>query len=181
MPDAIAFQRGWYDPSIRQVSVWFDFSLWEVGPPQVTLLTRSLRFSNHFPQLRPGDHVIGQLPMYHMYGFTVMWMNLVKGSSMIVMGKFEQKKFLELIQKYKVILELWSSVLFFQRCFFQVPILYIVPPILVFLAKHPLVDQYDLSSVHTFVVRSAPISKELSEEAMKRHRNLKYLLQGEWI
>lgn len=53
-----------------------------------------------------------------------------------------------------------------------------MPPILVFLAKHPMVDQFDLSCVHTFVIRSAPISKELSVETMKRHKNLKYLLQG---
>ena len=56
--------------------------------------------------------------------------------------------------------------------------IYIVPPVLVFLAKHPMVEKYDLSSLEAVFVGAAPCGKDISEELMQRLPNIKFLLQG---
>ena len=60
------------------------------------------------------------------------------------MPRFDLVKFCEAIQKYKV------------------TIAHVVPPVLVLLAKEPVVDNYDLSSVTHFQSGAAPLSAELS-------------------
>lgn len=52
--------------------------------------------------------------------------------------------------------------------FLQITNLYVVPPIVVFLGKHPLVSKYDLSSVRKLVCGAAPLSKETQINAQKR-------------
>lgn len=69
------------------------------------------------------------LPFFHSYSFTLLVIRLIGGSTGIVFSRFEEELFLRLIEKYKI------------------EYLTVVPPIMVFLAKHPLVDKYDLSSV----------------------------------
>ncbi len=51
------------------------------------------------------------------------------------------------------------------------------PPIVLRLAKDPLVDKYDLSTVETIVVGAAPTSREVFEEVQAR-LHIKHLLQG---
>ena len=43
-----------------------------------------------------------------------------------------------------------------------------VPPLMVFLAKHPLVDNFDLSSLNCIICGAAPLSKELQQAVHKR-------------
>lgn len=43
-----------------------------------------------------------------------------------------------------------------------------VPPLIVFLAKHHLVDKYDLSSLREIKCGAAPISKEIQETVSRR-------------
>src|SRR5690606_20714688 len=45
---------------------------------------------------------------------------------------------------------------------------FVVPPIVLALAKHPLVDRYDLSALEVVVSGAAPLSAELSEAAAAR-------------
>lgn len=97
------------------------------------------------------DRVIGVLPFFHIYGMVVvMNMTLVAGATIVTMPRFDLVQFLELIQKYRI-----------TRT-------NLVPPILVALAKHPLVDQYDLSSLIELFSGAAPLSHELAEETSKR-------------
>lgn len=53
----------------------------------------------------------------------------------------------------------------------------IVPPLAVFLAKHPLVLKYDLSSLHEVWCGAAPLSSEIQKAVTKRYfiRNLNLL------
>ncbi len=51
---------------------------------------------------------------------------------------------------------------------FQATFLHIVPPIVLFLAKHPIVDNYDLSSVHTYFSGAAPLGGDTVKMAMER-------------
>lgn len=69
------------------------------------------------------------LPFFHAYSFVLLVLKLVGGNSGVVFSRFEEKLFLQSIEKYKI------------------EYLTVVPPIMVFLAKHPLVDKYDLSSI----------------------------------
>ena len=44
----------------------------------------------------------------------------------------------------------------------------LVPPLMIVLAKHPRVSQYDLSSVKRIMCGGAPLSPEIEESAKKR-------------
>ena len=50
-------------------------------------------------------------------------------------------------------------------CIFQINMLFLVPPLVIFLAKTPMVKKYDLSSVIATVSAAAPLSKETEQEA----------------
>ncbi|WP_375551831.1 MULTISPECIES: AMP-binding protein [Rhodophyticola] len=91
-----------------------------------------------------GETVIAFLPFFHIYGMTVL-MNLVLGQEgrLVTMPRFDLEQFLHLIQTHGV-----------SR-------LYIVPPVALALAKHPLVAQYDMSSVRFIFSGAAPLSAEV--------------------
>jgi acyl-CoA synthetase (AMP-forming)/AMP-acid ligase II len=81
-------------------------------------------------ELTEKDTVLAVLPFFHIYGMVViMGFALFKGMTIVVMPKFEPTRFLELIQQE------------------QVTMANLVPPIILFLAKHPLVDKYNLKSL----------------------------------
>ena len=97
------------------------------------------------------DRVIAVLPFFHIYGMVVvMNMSLMSGATIVTMPRFDLVQFLELIQKYRITKT------------------NLVPPILVALAKHPIVEQYDLSSVVELFSGAAPLSNELAIEVSKR-------------
>ena len=66
------------------------------------------------------------------------------------MSRFEPEKFLETIQQHKV------------------TILNLVPPIVLFLAKHPLVEKYNLKSLRVITSGAAPLGSDLQSAAIKR-------------
>src|SRR5687768_8150906 len=47
-------------------------------------------------------------------------------------------------------------------------IAFIAPPVAVALAKHPLIDQYDLSSLNTVMSGAAPLDADLGHAVAKR-------------
>jgi 4-coumarate--CoA ligase len=97
------------------------------------------------------DVVMAVLPFFHIYGMQVL-MNtgLRAGATIVTMPRFDLEEFLRLHQEYGV-----------TRSF-------VAPPIVVALAKHPVVDQYDLSHVQQFFSGAAPLSAELAAEASGR-------------
>lgn len=52
----------------------------------------------------------------------------------------------------------------------QVTFLYVPPPIILLLSKHPVVDKYDLSSLRFITSGAAPLSRELVADVWKRLR-----------
>jgi len=101
--------------------------------------------------LRSSDRVLAVLPFFHIYGMTVLLnLALKQRASLVTMPKFDLVQFLENIQNF--------------RCTY----LYIAPPIAVALAKHPIVDQYDISTVHTVFSGAAPLDGETAELAGRR-------------
>ena len=53
-------------------------------------------------------------------------------------------------------------------CYMQVSLLPLVPPIVIFLAKNPLVARYDLSSLEFVTSGAAPLSAEVEQQFLSR-------------
>lgn len=79
---------------------------------------------------------------------------------LIYLSKFDPELYLQCIEKYKII-----SI--------SVP-----PPIVVFLAKTPLFNKYDLSSLKVLISGAAPLSKETEDQVKARFNNDLVVLQG---
>ena len=99
----------------------------------------------------PDDRVIAVLPLYHIYGLTVLMCGAVRqGATLVTMPRFDLEEFLRLLQDHHV-----------TQAF-------LVPPIILALAKHPLVDKYDLSSLETVISGAAPLDAGLEAAASAR-------------
>ncbi|MGK0231504.1 MAG: acyl-CoA synthetase (AMP-forming)/AMP-acid ligase II [Gammaproteobacteria bacterium] len=91
------------------------------------------------------------LPFFHIYGMQVLMGSLLSaGATIITVARFDMEQVLGLIQKYKITQ------------------LFAVPPIVLGLAKTPLLDQYDVSSLRKIFSGAAPLGAELAEEAARR-------------
>ena len=101
--------------------------------------------------IKPDDTLIGVLPFFHIYGMTViMNQGLRAGATIVTMPRFDLDQFLGLIAEHGV-----------TRA-------YVVPPIALALAKHPAVDEHDLSSMRTIMCGAAPLGAELAEKVAGR-------------
>jgi acyl-CoA synthetase (AMP-forming)/AMP-acid ligase II len=98
-----------------------------------------------------GEIVLAVLPFFHIYGMQVL-MNefLSRGATIVTVPRFDLEQCLSIIQERKI-----------TR-------LFAVPPIVRALAKHPLVDNYDLSSLKQVFSGAAPLSAELAQAAAAR-------------
>lgn len=94
------------------------------------------------------DVILAVLPFFHIYGLQVL-MNgvLFNGARAVTLPRFEMEQFLQTIQDHAV-----------TRAA-------LVPPIILGLAKHPLVDEYDLSSLIQVGSGAAPLSAEVEKAA----------------
>ncbi len=102
-------------------------------------------------QLTHTDRVIAVLPFFHIYGMSVLMNSALRvGATVITMPRFDLRQFLQLHVDHRV-----------TRAF-------VAPPIVVALAKHPMVDDYDLSSLTQVVSGAAPLSASLALEAAAR-------------
>jgi acyl-CoA synthetase (AMP-forming)/AMP-acid ligase II len=97
------------------------------------------------------DVILAVLPFFHIYGMQVLMNGVLHmGARTITMPFFDLEQFLRLIQDHRV-----TRVA-------------VVPPIVLALAKSPLVDKYDLSSLVQVGSGAAPLSAEVEAEAMRR-------------
>jgi len=91
------------------------------------------------------------LPFFHIYGLTAgMLMPIYIGAQLIFLPQFELSLFLQTIERYRI-----------TRSF-------VVPPIVLQLAKHPSVSQYDLTSLQCLMSGAAPLGSELQCNTAKR-------------
>lgn len=60
----------------------------------------------------------------------------------------------------------------------QVHCVYLVPPVVTFLAKSPLVDNYDLTSIDTIISGAAPLGEQLTRAVRQRIPTVVALGQG---
>ena len=150
------------DP-IEQVPVDLDedvvvlpYSSGTTGLPKGVMLTHRNLVANALqtePCIQPVEHEVALafLPFFHIYGMSVLMnLGLSTGATVVTMPRFDLDQALELTQRHRV-----------TR-------FYAVPPVVLALAKHPLVDQYDLSSLVQVFSGAAPLGAELAAEAAKR-------------
>ncbi|MEM7377453.1 MAG: AMP-binding protein, partial [Pseudomonadota bacterium] len=108
---------------------------------------------------RPGEVAVGFLPFFHIYGMNViMNVHLAGGGSIVTMPRFDLPLFLKLCQDHRS-----------RR-------MWIVPPVALALAKHPLVDEFDLSSIEQVFSGAAPMGADVSDAVAARLDCL--MLQG---
>jgi acyl-CoA synthetase (AMP-forming)/AMP-acid ligase II len=99
----------------------------------------------------PETKILAVLPFFHIYGMTVMMnQGLHANATVITMPKFELPEFLRIISEHQI-----------QR-------VYIAPPVAVALAKHPIIDQFDLSCIDVIFSGAAPLDAELGHAVAKR-------------
>lgn len=48
------------------------------------------------------EHMLGVLPFYHMFGFGMLWVNILNGGNTIVIRKYQPNIFLKSLADYKV-------------------------------------------------------------------------------
>jgi acyl-CoA synthetase (AMP-forming)/AMP-acid ligase II len=97
------------------------------------------------------DTIMAVLPFFHIYGLScVMNAVLRNGGTAITMPRFDLEGFLALIERHRATM------------------IHIVPPIVLALAKSPLVERHDLSSLRLVNSGAAPLSAELAEAAAAR-------------
>ena len=94
---------------------------------------------------------LAALPFFHIYGMQVLMNGLLaNGCTVISMPRFDLVAALELIQKHEI------------THFFA------VPPMILALAKQPIIDNYDLTSLELVMSGAAPLGAELTAEASDR-------------
>ena len=103
------------------------------------------------------DSAIGVLPFFHIYGMVlILNLSVYRGATLVTIPRFELEQFLQLVQDYKI------------------TNLNLVPPLVLALAKHPSVDNYDLSSVRIIGCGAAPLGEELEQACATRLNCLIY-------
>ncbi len=136
--------------------VVLPYSSGTTGLPKGVMLTHhnlvaNMRQMDGLDYFHREDILLCVLPLFHIYGLVVVLnMGLHMGATIVTMPRFDLEQFLSAIQKYRVTLS------------------HIVPPIVLKLAKDPIVNDYDLSSLKMIFSGAAPLGPELSKECMQR-------------
>ncbi|KAI9693736.1 MAG: hypothetical protein M1822_003007 [Bathelium mastoideum] len=98
-----------------------------------------------------GDRVLAFLPFFHIYGLNCLIHNcFYNGILMVVMPKFDLESFCKIVQDHKI------------------TFVYIVPPVVLLLSKHPIIDKYDLSSIRMMNSGAAPLTKDIQQGVWNR-------------
>ena len=101
--------------------------------------------------MQEDDAFVAVLPFFHIYGMQVLTnTGLRAGATIVTMARFDLEQYLSLHQRHRL------------TCAF------VAPPMVVALAKHPVVDNYDLSSLRWILSGAAPLSAELAIECGER-------------
>ena len=135
----------------REDIVALPYSSGTTGMPKGVMLTHYNLVANvvqtdAVERLTQRETMMGILPFYHIYGMVVLMSGALRvGATVVTMPRFDFEQFLGLVQQHRVTMS------------------YIVPPIVLALAKHPAVDNYDLSSLTDLLSGAAPLPEPVSK------------------
>jgi acyl-CoA synthetase (AMP-forming)/AMP-acid ligase II len=136
--------------------VVMPFSSGTTGLPKGVMLTHRNLVANigqaqAVEQISGDDTVLAVLPFFHIYGMVcILGMGLRAGATIVTQPRFELESFLAAIQTHRV------------SC------VNLVPPIIIALAKHPLVERFDLSSLRNITSGAAPLGPDVQEACARR-------------
>ncbi|KAI3457869.1 hypothetical protein Pfo_014532 [Paulownia fortunei] len=141
-------------------AVALPFSSGTTGLPKGVILTHKSLITSVAQQvdgenpnlyLKADDVVLCVLPLFHIYSLnSVLLCSLRAGAGVLLMQKFEIGSLLELIQRHRV------------------SVAAVVPPLVLALAKNPMVDKFDLGSIRMVLSGAAPLGKELEAALLSR-------------
>src|SRR6266550_1823892 len=140
----------------RDDIVALPYSSGTTGLPKGVMLTHynlvaMLRQMETAAVLHSGDRIICVVPCYHVYGFhVVVNLALRTGATVVTLPRFDLEEFLATLQDY------------------EINIVPVVPPIVLALARTPLLDRFDLSKLETLHCGAAPLSVEIAGTACER-------------
>jgi acyl-CoA synthetase (AMP-forming)/AMP-acid ligase II len=135
---------------VRRDVVALPYSSGTTGLPKGVMLTHFNLVANMCQMdgvepVTPDDALIAILPFFHIYGLVpLLNRSLANGATVVVLPRFDLEIFLDTMQRYGV-----------TRA-------YLVPPIVLALAKQPIVDSYDLSHLQVIISAAAPLGAELA-------------------
>ena len=102
-------------------------------------------------EIIPDEKTVAFLPFFHIYGLQILQnLYLSMGGALITMPRFDLEMYLTLVSEHKT------------------PRLWIVPPVALALAMHPMVDKFDLSHVTQVNSAAAPLGADVAEAMGKR-------------
>ncbi|OMC29674.1 AMP-dependent synthetase [Mycobacterium sp. GA-1841] len=143
-----------FDPATHLAAL--PYSSGTTANPKGVMLTHANLTAN-VAQIRPlqgmtaDDRLLAVLPFFHIYGMTVLLNAALHARArLVIMPSFDLGEFLGNIATH--------------RCTF----VYIAPPVAVALAKHPLVDSYDLSSLRAVLSGAASLDADLGRAVSER-------------
>jgi acyl-CoA synthetase (AMP-forming)/AMP-acid ligase II len=107
----------------------------------------------------PGAAVLAVLPFFHIYGIMAfLTFGLMRGAKLITMPRFDLEQYIQLARRH------------------EVPLLHVVPPILLALAKYP--GELQLPHLKAALAGAAPLSAELAAEFTRRTGATVYQVYG---
>jgi acyl-CoA synthetase (AMP-forming)/AMP-acid ligase II len=139
----------------RQDVVALPYSSGTTGLPKGVMLTHfnmvaNIRQTERYLPSGADETLLAVLPFYHSYGLTVL-MNILLylGQTLVTIPRFELEPFLETLVRYRI-----------TRA-------HLVPPIVLALAKHPMVSRYELS-LKSITSGAAPMDARLAQACADR-------------
>ncbi len=143
-----------FDPATHLAVL--PYSSGTTGNPKGVMLTHRNLVANvaqtrPVQDVQPDDVVIAIMPFFHIYGMTVLLNAVLHARArLVMMPSFDLEEFLANIANHKV------------------TVAYIAPPVAVALAKHPLVNNYDTSTLRAVLSGAAPLDEDLGHAVADR-------------